>query len=42
MTEEDNELEQLKKKRLAEMQKNISLKQKKINLRNKKKLILVT
>jgi len=29
MTEEDNELEQLKKKRLAEMQKNISLKQKK-------------
>ncbi len=29
MTEEDNELEQLKKKRLAEMQKNISIKQKK-------------
>jgi DNA-binding TFAR19-related protein (PDSD5 family) len=29
MTDEDKELEQLKKKRLAEMQKNISFKQQK-------------
>ena len=32
MNEDDNELEQLKKKRLEEMQKNISLKQKKEHL----------
>jgi DNA-binding TFAR19-related protein (PDSD5 family) len=38
MTEEDNELEQLKKKRLAEMQKNISLKQKKEQSSEQKKL----
>ncbi len=37
MTEEDNELEQLKKKRLAEMQKNISLKQKKEQSSEQKK-----
>ncbi len=38
MTEEDNELEQLKKKRLAEMQKNISIKQKKEQSSQQKKL----
>ncbi len=38
MTEEDNELEQLKKKRLAEMQKNISIKQKKEQSSEQKKL----
>ncbi len=38
MTEEDNELEQLKKKRLAEMQKNISIKQKKEQSLQQKKL----
>ncbi len=37
MIEEDNELEQLKKKRLAEMQKNISLKQKKEQSSEQKK-----
>jgi len=37
MTEEDNELEQLKKKRLAEMQKNISIKQKKDQSSQQKK-----
>ena len=37
MTEEDNELEQLKKKRLAEMQKNISLKQKNEQTKEQKK-----
>lgn len=37
MTEEDNELEQLKKKRLAEMQKNISIKQKKEQSSEQKK-----
>jgi len=37
MTEEDNELEQLKKKRLAEMQKNISIKQKKEQSSQQKK-----
>ena len=37
MTEEDNELEQLKKKRLAEMQKNISIKQKREQTSEQKK-----
>jgi len=37
MTEEDNELEQLKKKRLVEMQKNISIKQKKEQSSQQKK-----
>ena len=37
MTKEDNELEQLMKKRLAEMQKNISIKQKKEQSSQQKK-----